>query len=142
MAKVVKKEKKPDLKDLFDFTKAGFSKPNMQRLKTYYTRVIAGVMNAKGKIVLMNPEEALDNCYHAGLKGWKKKAKSYNDAVFFEKKYKEALPVIDITRKITLGTSRMVICYNHGLKVPVLVVGETIKDIDKWLKAKKIGVSK
>lgn len=145
--KPTRKPKETDPKgyeQYFDMTIAAYPwKLQRQGLKTYYTKVMNGIKNAKGKLVEMAPEEFLKHGFvgkdmdDTGAKDILKK----NMAKFADPNWSWSVPVIDVTRGIRLGAFRVACAKEVGLSVvPVLLVGITEEAIDKWVKATGVKV--
>ena len=143
-AKSKAKSKSSTIKDLFDFTIAGYTKPNMW-VKKYYTSVLHGRQVNRGtesRVVIMDGKDFLKNSF-SKTNVLKEKIRTKASLKDLVKKRKFALPYIDITRKKGFGRGRVLMCLKNDVKeVPVLLVGTPKGEIDKWLKGKKIKVKK
>lgn len=130
--KEVVKEPKIKLEDIFDFDLVGHNKPQMQELKSYYTKVKRGIKHAKGKVCLLTLKEFWANCLgHTNREDVDiTKVGMTNPELVKQIKAnklrrKFALPLIDVTRKKSLGTGRALACHLAGIKkVPVFICGE------------------
>ncbi|HEC63744.1 MAG TPA: hypothetical protein ENI23_00455 [bacterium] len=128
-------KKKSKVEELFDFTIAGSSKPNMQAIKPYYTNVLNGKKRLTYQIVLMKPADFIKNSYRVfDVKIEKVKVKDISN---MPRKF--ALPWIDITRKKSLGQGRAFACLKSKIEeIPVLVVAKTDKELKDWIKKTKV----
>jgi len=132
------KKPKYDITKLFDFTIAGYTKPNMQSTKPYYTRVLHGKKNAYGKVYLMSPKDFLLNSY-AITDIMNEEIRNPNADLSNPTKPRWALPWVDIARKKGFGRGRALVCHHFKIKaIPVLMVGWGEEQIKEWLKEKKI----
>ena len=125
-------------KDVFNMEIVGYTKPLMQELKPYYTKIMRGIKNAKGKIVFMSPGKFLDYYYE---KHASSKEKITNPRIDINNlQYKWAIPFIDTVREKVMGSGRALHCEKEGIKeIPVLIVGRNLKEVDAWVKKEKIG---
>lgn len=143
----------PDLKDeiellkkYYNFDIAGYSKPNMQILKPYYTKVMNHEKNVSHMIVIMNATDFLKHGFGAGKdahlsddEGNKifEKVKNYNNLMKPNTRW--ALPVIDLRNKTRMGAFRVATFKKCGIsKVPALICGSSILEIQDWLDEKNI----
>ena len=125
------KEPTQDLKHIFNYDIAGYSEPNMQALKPYYTKVMKGVKAAKGRVVMMDAEKFIKRSYPMP----NEPEPNYNlDMTKLKPKF--AIPYVDTVTQKGMGRDKAKLCLNAGIKkIPVLVVAMSEGDIDKWLKA-------
>lgn len=129
---------KVDLTKYFNFKIVGYTKPIMQDLKPYYTKVMNGIKNLKGYVYLISPKDFLKNSY-ATSDVSKEEIRTTLDIDNLKPKF--ALPYIDTIGKKGLGRGRVLLCDKKGLKeIPVLIAGKDKAQIEKWLKDKKLGV--
>jgi len=129
---------KYDITKLFDFTIAGYTKPNMQSTKPFYTKVLHNKTNAYGKVYLMNPKTFLLNSYPT-TDIMKEPLRNVNANLIKPVKPRWALPWVDINRRKGFGRGRALVCHHFKIpRIPVLVVGTGEEHIAEWLKANKI----
>jgi len=136
-----KKVKDIDLTTIFNFDIAGYTKPIMQSLKPYPTKVMRGIKNMTGRVVLMSADDFLTNSFavtdvaNEEIRNGALKVEDVNP--------KFALPYINITGGKGFGRGRVLLCRHWGINtVPVLLMGVTQEVIDAWLKETKIKVEK
>ncbi len=121
-----------DIKKIFNYDIAGYSKPNMQILKDHYTKIMKGKLPVQSRVVLIAPEKFLKNCY-AKTDITKEELRHKIDLDNLKPRY--ALPYIDLRREKALGRGRVLACYKAGVvKIPVLVVGSSQEQIDEYVK--------
>jgi len=125
-----------NLKNIFDYSIAGYTKPNMQMLKDRYTRIMRGEFGAiASKVVLMAPDKFLKNSF-SKTDVLKEPLRKEVDLDNLHPKY--ALPYVDLRRGKALGRGRALVCYKAGiLEIPVLVVSSTAASINDFVK--KVG---
>lgn len=147
-AKEVKKAKKVELEDIFDYEVVGYTKPNMQSTKPYYTQALKGNKALKGRVVIINAKTILGLALK--IMGFKEKdydfgiGKVWRKEVFDCPLRKFSLPFIDVTNKVSGGIKPIQTCIDEGVdRVPVFICGISKKEVDKWiekngLKAKEV----
>lgn len=128
-----------ELRQLFDFTKAGYTKPNMQETKDYYTKVLRGIKFAQGRVVRMSVEDFIDSAFDYPI--IENQLLIDKPELFDIKKMRFNLPYIDIIRGKTFGLDVAEFCKTNGInEIPVLLVGASKKEIDDWIKEEEIKV--
>lgn len=117
-----KNETKIDLNILFT-DKIGFKNGQPD-----YTRIVQGKRNRFGKVVMMDCNEFLK------IKGFEKE-EVQNPQKLQDPNCRFAKPLYDINNDKMVGKGRVLICRANGIKeVPVAIIANTEKEVDKWLK--------
>ena len=135
------KKMKVQLEDIFNYSIAGWTKPNMQRAKRTYTKILNNPADTRAMFVLMSPKSMLYNCFDAPTHSDHPDNWKWYGNLIFPPTYKTrwAIPYIDIVREKARGRGRVHLCLENGVeKVPVLLVGKSQDHVKNWLKEKKI----
>lgn len=137
VTKINGKELLKQLDTIFDFSIAGYSAPNMQILKPYYSKVMRGIKNLKGYVYFINPKDYLDNSF--AITNVKNEKIRHPKIDIFNLKNKFALPVLDIIRLKGLGRGRVLLCLKQNIPyVPIVCCAFNRLQTETWLSAHNI----